>query len=51
MKIEALFNCGAFSLTNIKAMQDGAILSNSGHIDVEIDVKGLEKTKTSGIER
>jgi len=39
-------NKHAISLTNIKAMQDGVILANSGHFDVEIDVQGLEKAKT-----
>jgi adenosylhomocysteinase len=30
-------------LEHIKQMKDGAILANSGHFDVEIDVKGLNK--------
>jgi adenosylhomocysteinase len=30
-------------MEHINAMQDGAIISNSGHFDVEIDVEGLEK--------
>ncbi|HUK74736.1 MAG TPA: adenosylhomocysteinase, partial [Nitrososphaerales archaeon] len=29
------------SLDAVKAMKDGAILSNAGHFDVEIDVKGI----------
>ena len=34
------------SLPVIKAMKDGAILANSGHFDVEIDMAGLEKMAT-----
>lgn len=34
------------SLQHIKAMRDGAIIANSGHFDVEIDMAGLEKVKT-----
>ena len=30
-------------MEHINAMQDGAIISNSGHFDVEIDVESLEK--------
>jgi len=40
-------NKHVISLKHIKAMKDGAILANSGHFDVEIDVKGLEKAKKS----
>jgi len=29
------------------AMKDGAIVANSGHFDVEIDMAGLENEKTS----
>ncbi|MFH0889688.1 MAG: adenosylhomocysteinase [Candidatus Aenigmatarchaeota archaeon] len=32
---------------SIKAMKDGAILANSGHFDVEIDVEGLKKISTN----
>jgi adenosylhomocysteinase len=32
---------------HIKAMKDGAILSNSGHFNVEIDIKALESLATS----
>jgi adenosylhomocysteinase len=32
---------------HIKQMKDGAILANSGHFDVEIDVKGLKKIASS----
>jgi adenosylhomocysteinase len=33
------------SLEVLKAMKDGAIVANSGHFDVEIDMAGLEKIK------
>lgn len=33
------------SLDVMKAMKDGAIVANSGHFDVEIDMAGLEKIK------
>ncbi len=36
-------NKGVIRMEHINAMQDGAIISNSGHFDVEIDVEGLEK--------
>ncbi|HEX8932371.1 MAG TPA: adenosylhomocysteinase [Patescibacteria group bacterium] len=35
------------SLDVMKAMKDGAIIANSGHFDVEIDIAGLEKIKKS----
>jgi len=35
------------SLDIMKAMKDGAIIANSGHFDVEIDMAGLEKIKKS----
>lgn len=35
------------SLEHMKAMRDGAIIANSGHFDVEIDMAGLEKFKKS----
>jgi adenosylhomocysteinase len=34
---------GVIRMEHIEQMQDGAIISNSGHFDVEIDVAGLEK--------
>ncbi len=34
-------NKDVITLRHIKKMKDGAILANSGHFDVEIDVKGL----------
>ena len=36
----------AINLENVKKMKDGAILANSGHFDIEIDVDGLNKTGT-----
>lgn len=35
------------SLESMQAMKDGAIVANSGHFDVEIDMAGLEKVKKS----
>jgi len=35
------------STEHMKQMKDGAILANSGHFDVEIDVKGLKKIASS----
>lgn len=35
------------SLSVIKALKDGAIIANSGHFDVEIDMAGLEKIATA----
>jgi len=35
------------SLEHMKRMRDGAIVANSGHFDVEVDVAGLEKIKKS----
>jgi adenosylhomocysteinase len=35
------------STEHIKQMKDGAILANSGHFDVEIDVKGLKEIASS----
>ncbi|MBW2992667.1 adenosylhomocysteinase [Candidatus Woesearchaeota archaeon] len=32
---------------HIKEMKDGAIIANSGHFDIEIDVKGLKKIASS----
>jgi adenosylhomocysteinase len=34
------------SLQSMRAMKNGAIVANSGHFDVEIDMAGLEKVKT-----
>ncbi len=38
---------GVIRMEHIEQMQDGAIISNSGHFDVEIDVAGLEKAAKS----
>lgn len=35
------------SLPHMKKMKDGAVIANSGHFDVEIDMAGLEKYKKS----
>lgn len=35
------------TMAHIEKMKDGAILANSGHFDVEIDMAALEKTKKS----
>jgi len=35
------------SLETIKSMKDGAMVANSGHFDVEVDMAGLEKTAKS----
>lgn len=36
-------NCEVIRPEHVKVMKDGAILANSGHFDVEIDMTGLEK--------
>lgn len=33
------------TIENVRKMKDGAIIANSGHFDVEIDVAGIEKIK------
>jgi adenosylhomocysteinase len=33
------------TVTHIKKMKDGAIIANSGHFNVEIDISGLERVK------
>lgn len=38
-------NKKVISVKNILSMKDGAILANTGHFNVEIDVEGLEKIK------
>lgn len=40
-------NKHVISLDIMKNMKDGAIVANSGHFDVEIDMAGLEKTAKS----
>jgi adenosylhomocysteinase len=36
-------DCNVIAPEHIRAMKDGAILANSGHFDVEIDLPGLRK--------
>lgn len=45
--VSATGNKHVITLDHMKLMQDGAIIANSGHFDVEIDMAGLEKFKTS----
>jgi adenosylhomocysteinase len=45
--VTATGNRHVISLDSIKSMKDGAIIANSGHFDIEIDMKGLEKIKKS----
>lgn len=40
-------NKNVITIEHIMKMKDGAIISNSGHFDVEIDVKSLEQVSTS----
>lgn len=42
-------NKHVISLDHIRKMKDGAILANSGHFDLEIDKKALEKAASSHI--
>lgn len=44
--VSATGNKHVISIDHIKGMKDGAIVANSGHFDVEIDMAGLEKLKT-----
>lgn len=41
--VSATGNKGVISMEIIKTLKDGAILANSGHFDVEIDMAGLKK--------
>ncbi len=43
--VSATGNKHVISLESMKLMKDGAIVANSGHFDVEIDMAGLEKIK------
>ncbi|MFN4245836.1 MAG: adenosylhomocysteinase [Brevinematia bacterium] len=43
-------NKSVITKENILSMKDGAIIANSGHFDVEIDVKGLEEISKSKVE-
>lgn len=45
--VSATGNKHVISVEHIKAMKNGAIVANSGHFDVEIDVAGIEKIKKS----
>jgi len=50
--ITATGNIRVIDIEHIKLMKDGAILGNSGHFNVEIDVEGLERiTKAKRIIR
>jgi adenosylhomocysteinase len=39
-------NIHAIGLGSLRAMKDGAIVANSGHFNVEIDIEGMEKETT-----
>lgn len=43
--VSATGNKHVISLESMKIMKDGAIVANSGHFDIEIDMAGLEKIK------
>lgn len=43
--VSATGNKHVISMEVIESLKDGAILANSGHFDVEIDMAGLEKKK------
>lgn len=43
-------NRNVITKEHILNMKDGAIISNSGHFDVEIDIKGLEKIASNKVE-
>ncbi len=43
--VSATGNKHVISMDVIKLLKDGAIVANSGHFDVEIDMAGLEKSK------
>jgi adenosylhomocysteinase len=45
--VSATGNKHVISLEVIKAIKNGAIVANSGHFDIEIDVEGLERIKKS----
>lgn len=36
-------NCSVITLDHVRLMKDGAVLANSGHFDVEIDLQGLRQ--------
>lgn len=43
-------NCEIIRMEHFKVMKDGAIVANSGHFDVEIDLKSLRKNSTKNRE-
>jgi adenosylhomocysteinase len=43
-------NSGAIGASHLEAMKDGAIVCNSGHFDLEIDVEGLKQQAVSSRE-
>lgn len=45
--VSATGNKHVISVEHISEMKNGAIIANSGHFDVEIDMAGLEKVKVS----
>lgn len=45
--VSATGDKGVISMNIIKTLKDGAILANSGHFDVEIDMAGLKKAAKS----
>jgi len=45
--VSATGNKHVITVENVRKMKDGAIIANSGHFDVEIDVAGIEKIKKS----
>lgn len=47
MFVSATGDKHVISLAHMSAMRDGAVIANSGHFDVEIDMAGLEKIKKS----
>ncbi len=42
---------GVITVDDMKKMKDGAILSNAGHFDVEIDMAGLREAATESFEQ
>ncbi|MCK5629878.1 MAG: adenosylhomocysteinase [Nanoarchaeota archaeon] len=40
-------NKHVISIDHVKAMKNGAIVANSGHFDIEIDVKGMKEASSS----
>lgn len=42
--------CKTITVENMLTMKDGAILTNAGHFNCEVDMEGLEKTAVSKLE-